>query len=247
MQKIRSTIFVIWMYSTMFIIGVCALPVLLFPYQYALYIFRFWLRLVMGGAEILCGLKLKIEGLENIPKTEFFIASKHHSMVDVLIPWLIFNRLAIILKKELSYLPVFGWYAVKLKNIVIDRSAGMRSLKNMLHLAKQRTKEGRSILIFPEGTRVAPGENKGYKPGVYALYQGLGACCLPIAHNAGLYWPRKGITKKSGQIIVRILPPILPYLSRKEFMRTLEQEIETHSLALLPDTKNIEKNHIIEN
>jgi len=154
-------------------------------------------------------------------------------MVDVLWPWLYCSSPALIFKKELAVLPVFGWYALKLQNVMVDRGGHARALRNMLRRCRQLIARGRQIFIFPEGTRTLPGQHVDYKPGVAALYLHLDTPCVPVALNSGLHWPAHGLVRTPGTITVRILPPIAPGLTRKAFMATLEECIESASDKLL--------------
>jgi 1-acyl-sn-glycerol-3-phosphate acyltransferase len=233
MNKIRGALFLFWMVGWMLILGVLCLPFLVLPASWTLWPLRLWLALVFFGARFLVGIKIEVRGRENIPDGAALLASKHQSMADVLVPWQLFSFPAIILKQELSWLPVFGWYAMKLKNVAIDRKAGAKALRKMLAQTRALAGAGRQLLIFPEGTRVEPGGKAGYKPGVAAMYKEMQAPCLPIALNSGLYWPAHGLNFKPGTIIVQILPAIAPGLDRKTFMKELETRIETATNELI--------------
>jgi 1-acyl-sn-glycerol-3-phosphate acyltransferase len=133
------------------------------------------------------------------------------------------------LKQELIRLPVLGWYLRLAGNIPIDRSAGFRSLKIMLPAAQQAVAAGAQIVVFPEGTRTAPGQHRPYQPGVAALYQRLALPVVPVALNSGLLWGREKFLKYPGTITLQVLPPIPPGLDRRAFMQLLEERIETAS------------------
>jgi len=148
--------------------------------------------------------------------------------------WQILDDPAIILKKELAFLPFFGWYAMKLKNIKVDRAAASKALRDMLKQARQRAGEGRQVVIFPQGTRLKPGEAESYKPGVAGLYAAMKVPCTPVALNSGLYWPPRGFVRRPGTIVIEFLPAIEPGLPRDQFMAELEARIETASAALPP-------------
>lgn len=154
-------------------------------------------------------------------------------MFETIAHWGFLPDPAIILKKSLIYLPFFGQYALKLRNIVLDRKGYAAALKQMLKDAKARANEGRQVLIFPEGTRAEPGAAPDYKPGVAALYKGLGLPCTPVALTSGVHWPAHGFIRKPGTIVVEFLPAIEPGLSREAFMAELEQRIETATNRLL--------------
>ncbi|MCP2669622.1 1-acyl-sn-glycerol-3-phosphate acyltransferase [Maricaulaceae bacterium EIL42A08] len=230
---IGSIVFVIWMYGLMVVMGIICLPALLGPRVWTKACARLWLSLVFGGLRVLCGIRYEVRGLEHLPKGGALVASKHQSMFETLAFWQILDDPAIILKKELSYLPFFGWYAMKLKNISVDRAAAAKALRAMLKQARERATEDRQVVIFPQGTRVEPGEAESHKPGVVGLYTSMKVPCVPVALNSGLYWPAHGLGRKPGTIIVEFLEPIEPGLPKAEFIATLEERIETASTALL--------------
>lgn len=233
MNTLRSIVFVIWMYGLMVVMGIVCSPSLLGPRSWARAVFGVWLKLVLGGLKRICGVDYEVRGREHIPAGGALIASKHQSMFETLAFWAILDDPAIILKKELSYLPFFGWYAMKLKNIKVDRAAGSKALRDMLKQARAKAEEGRQVVIFPQGTRLQPGVADTYKPGVVGLYSAMKVPCVPVALNSGLYWPASGVTRRPGTIIVEFLPPIAPGLDKKTFMTELETRIETASEALL--------------
>jgi len=219
----------------MAILGLLCSPLLLGPRSWVRGCFALYRHLVFAGLRVLCGIRFEVRGRENIPAGPALVASKHQSMFETLAFWHILPDPAIILKKELKYLPFFGWYAMKLKNVAIDRSAGASALKAMLRAARERAHEGRQVVIFPQGTRVEPGAPGSYKPGVAGLYGAMDVPCVPVALNSGLYWPPSGFIRKPGTIIIEFLEPIPAGLPRARFMEQLESRIETASLALLPD------------
>ncbi|XBQ14862.1 MAG: lysophospholipid acyltransferase family protein [Oceanicaulis sp.] len=235
MNTLRSAIFVVFTYGLMVVLGILFSPALLGPRSWVKACFRFYLDLVFGALKLLCGVDYEVRGAEHMPKGGALVASKHQSMFETLAFWRILDDPAIILKKELSYLPFFGWYAMKLKNIAVDRGAGSKALKDMLRQARERASEGRQVVIFPQGTRLVPGAAEVYKPGVMGLYSAMKVPCVPVALNSGLYWPAHGITRKPGRIVVEFLPPIEPGLDKKRFMAELETRIETASDALLAE------------
>ncbi|MFC4725554.1 lysophospholipid acyltransferase family protein [Glycocaulis abyssi] len=233
MHVIGSAIFTVWMYGLMAVMGLVCSPLLLGPRSWARGCFAVYRWLVFGGLRVLCGIRFEVRGAEHIPSGPALIASKHQSMFETLAFWHILPDPAIILKKELKYLPFFGWYAMKLKNVAVDRSAGASALKAMLRAARERAHEGRQIVIFPQGTRVQPGAPESYKPGVAGLYGAMEVPCVPVALNSGLYWPPSGFVRRPGTIIIEFLPPIPAGLPRARFMEELETRIETASAALL--------------
>lgn len=236
MAWIGSIVFVVWMYGLMAVLGIVFAPTLLGPRSWTRRAFRVYLALVFGGLHVLCGIRYVVRGREHMSTGGALVASKHQSMFETLAFWAILPDPAIILKKELAFLPVFGWYAMKLKNIKVDRSAGAKALRDMLKQARERASEGRQVVIFPQGTRLEPGETDTYKPGVAGLYSAMKVPCVPVALNSGLYWPAHGMVRRPGTIVVEFLPAIEPGLPRDAFMAELETRIETASSALLAET-----------
>lgn len=232
MTLIRSLIFIVWMYGLMVVMGIAGIWLLLFPRAWSRIFFRLYLVLIFGGLRLICGLRYEVEGREHLPQGGVLIASKHQSMFETLAYWQILDDPAIILKKELAWLPFFGWFAQKLGNIVVDRGAAAKALRKMLTDARKRASEGRQILIFPEGTRTAPGARVAYKPGVAGLYSAMNVPCVPAALDSGFFWQGRGLLRRPGCITVRFLPPIEPGLPRDEFMSLLENRIETASADL---------------
>jgi 1-acyl-sn-glycerol-3-phosphate acyltransferase len=174
----------------------------------------------------------RIVGAEHLPATPAIYASKHQSAWETLFLSRYLNFPAFVLKKELLSIPLFGWFLKRSGMIAVDRKAGASALRQMARQATATLESGRSILIFPEGTRVAPGDSRPYQPGVAALYTQQKVQVVPVALNSGLFWGRRAFVKKPGTIVVEILPPIQPGLDRKAFMPELESRIETAARAL---------------
>jgi 1-acyl-sn-glycerol-3-phosphate acyltransferase len=232
---LRSLVFSFWMYGLLILMGLICLPLLAGPRNWVQAVVKLWIRLVLWGLKIFCGVVLRIEGKEFLPKGGALIACKHQAMVDVLWPWLVCPSPALIFKKELSLLPIFGWYVMKLGNVMVDRGGHATALRSMVRRARDLAEQGRQIIIFPEGTRGAPGQKLPYKPGVAALYLQMDVPCVPVALNSGLHWPAHGLIRTPGEITIRILPPIAPGLKRKAFMQELQTRIDEESKALLLD------------
>jgi len=159
------------------------------------------------------------------------VAAKHMSMWDTMALYLALDAPATVLKRELLYIPFYGWFLWKATAIAIDRSAGASALRKMSNAAQSVLREGRPILIFPEGTRKKPGAVPDYKPGVAGLYSMLGVECVPVALNSGVYWT--GFRKRPGTIVLEFLGPIPPGMKRPAFMAELEARIETATSRLL--------------
>ncbi|MBV9687723.1 MAG: 1-acyl-sn-glycerol-3-phosphate acyltransferase [Alphaproteobacteria bacterium] len=214
-------------------IGTLGLPFLLAPRAMAMRFGRFWAKSVLVLLKLIVGLSHEIRGLERIPRGGCIIAMKHQSAWDTLILPVVLGDPAVVLKRELLLLPFFGWYAARAGSIAIDRRAGAGALRRMLAQARPVAVSGRPIVIFPEGTRVAPGERRSYQPGVAALYQALALPMVPAAVNSGLYWGRRSFLKRKGRIILEFLEPIPPGRTRPRLMAELERRIETATGALL--------------
>ena len=192
----------------------------------------YWAKGVLWLTRITAGIRFEVRGAENLPDGPMLIACKHQSAWDTLIWHVIARDPAIVMKAELLAIPVYGWYCRKAKMIAIDRDAGPSALRKMVGAAREAVEAGRPVIIFPQGTRVAPGAVAPYLPGSAALYGALGVPCVPVALNSGLFWPRDGWARRAGTIVLEYLPPIAPGLRRREFMATLEERIETASARL---------------
>jgi len=234
MTLIRSLLYMLWFWAVSAAMTIACLPLLLGPRRWIVPAAELWVRMLFWGARVICGLSWEVRGREHIPAGPALLAGKHLSMWDTMAVFLVVKDPAIILKRELLWVPLYGGYAMKLRMISIDRSAAATALRAMVVQAKARIAEGRSIVIFPEGTRVAPGTRGDYKPGVAALYRQLDVPCVPFAHNSGVYWARKGPIRRPGTIVLEFLPPIAPGMKREAFMARLEADIETAAQRLLP-------------
>ncbi|MGE4372351.1 MAG: lysophospholipid acyltransferase family protein [Xanthobacter sp.] len=235
MTVLRSLLFQIAFYLATLFYMLLFLPLLPFLSRHALHRsgVRLWLNTTAFLLRMLCGVREDISGLENMPEGPLLIAAKHQSAWETIALLKLFRDPAFILKRELMQIPIFGWYLKKMGMIPVDRSAGPSALRDMAKRARAAAEEGRQILIFPEGTRRAPGASPDYKPGAAYLYAILKAPCLPIALNSGLYWPRRALRRRPGTIRVDVLPVIPPGLTRTAFSTRLEHDIESASNRLL--------------
>ena len=175
---------------------------------------------------------MEVRGREHIAQGPVIYAMKHQSMLDTFVMHSIVKDPAFILKKELLKIPLYGRLCQGAGNIPIDRDMGLKSMKKMLHRSAEETKNGRPIIIFPEGSRAEPGEQHPYLSGIFGIYKHLKIPVVPIAVNTGLYWPRTG-DLKPGNYVIEFMDPIAPGLKKAEFMTTLEQMIEGASRKLL--------------
>lgn len=206
--------------------GTLCLPLLAAPRRWVTGVVRCWARFYLWAMAVVGGLRLDMAGRENLPDGPFILAAKHQSAWDTFVFLALFEAPAYVLKQELLKIPYYGWYSRASGHIAVDRSAGASALKKMVAQARAVAAEGRPIVIFPQGTRVPPGEDKPYLPGVTALYTGLGLPVVPVALNSGLFWGRKGLMKRGGTVSLRFGAPIPPGEDRKAFLKTLSGRIE---------------------
>ncbi len=215
------------------IVGAVGLPFLVAPRAAAMRFGRAWARSVLVLLRIIVGLDYQIRGLEHIPRGGCIIAMKHQSAWDALILPVVLGDPACVVKRELLFVPFYGWYAARAGSIAIDRKAGAGTLRRMVAAARPIAAQRRPIVIFPEGTRVAPGARLPYQPGVAALYRALALPLVPAAVNSGLFWGRRSFVKRPGRIVLEFLEPIPPGRSRRRLMAELEQRVESATAALL--------------
>jgi 1-acyl-sn-glycerol-3-phosphate acyltransferase len=189
--------------------------------------------------KVICGTHFEVRGREKIPAGACLVVSKHQSAWDTfaLIP--LFSDPAVILKDELKWIPIYGWFILKFEHIRVQRARAAAALRQMVHDARTCAGQGRQILIFPEGTRVIPGAAPDYKPGYLALYSGLNVPCVPVALNSGLFWPRRSLVRYPGTIVVEILDPLPPGLSRDEVRLRVEDAIEAASNRLIDEATTL--------
>lgn len=233
MIALRSYLYVLLFYLWTALVAVGCTPILLGPTRWTLVMFHFWGRGVTALLAV-CGIKVEVRGREHIPTGAALVAPKHLCMLDVFAQFAVLPASVFVMKKELNWIPWFGWYAAKVGAIDIDRGGGASALKKMVAEAKALFAKGRQVVIFPEGHRGTPGQAGDYKPGVAALYRELDVPVHPVATNSGVHWPAHGFIRRPGTIVFEYLEPIPPGLKRAEFMRILEERIETASNRLLP-------------
>ena len=235
MRLIRSLLFVVWLYGSIFVMGLIGMPAAAFSRRAAQAVCPMWARIVMFGARWIMGIRWQLRHGERFPDKPVLIAMKHHSMMDTIVPFLFIKPVpCFVLKQELLQMPVFGWYARRAGMIAIDRDGHMKALKQMVAEAREQLAAGRSIIIFPEGTRQDLGAAPDYKPGVAAIYGLLGVDCVPVALDTGAVWPAHGVLRQPGLATFDVLEPIESGLKRGPFMERLEAQIEqgTNTLPL---------------
>ena len=245
MIVVRSFIYQVLFHLWTSIVAIFGLPALILPRAVVWAISPLW---SVGSFAILRSItKLghRLEGTENIAANPVIYASKHQSAWDTMIYPHVLRNPIVVLKKELLSIPFYGWYLKKYGSISIDRSGGAKALRAMVQDARDAIDAGRPIVVFPEGTRTAPGEHVKYQSGVAALYRELGVPVVPVALNSGLFWRRRSYIRKPGTIVIRFLPAIPPGLDRKTFMARLETAIEDAQAELVGNqTENPPDTHI---
>lgn len=233
MLVIRSLVFNVVFYLNLIIQMLVQSPVYFFlPRKLAMKVLKNWCNSTNWLHKIIVGTHMEVRGVENIPEGGFIIAAKHQSLWDFYAILPLFEDPAYILKRELMWIPLFGWYVAKTRMIPINRGKRGRALKEMTKLAKVKVAEGRQILIYPEGTRRTPGAEPVYKYGVARMYSELNCPVLPIALNSGLYWPRRKFMRYPGTVRVNILKPIMPGMDEATFQAELQNRIENSCIEL---------------
>jgi 1-acyl-sn-glycerol-3-phosphate acyltransferase len=225
MRGLRALLFYIGFFGVTALLGLLGLPLLLTPRRWALRLGRLWARCVLFFLKAIVGLDGDVRGLDHIPSGPSIIAMKHQSAWDTLILPVILDDFAVVVKRELLFVPLYGWYAARAGSIAIDRKGGAGALRQMVSRARQDAAAGR------------PGQRLTYQPGVAALYQALRLPVVPAAVNSGLFWGRRSFMKRPGRITLAFFEPIPPGLPRREMMGELESRIEAATVVLECEAK----------
>ncbi|MEM9707830.1 MAG: lysophospholipid acyltransferase family protein [Pseudomonadota bacterium] len=230
-QWLRSLLFVITIYSAMAVLGLVFFIPTLFSRDWAFRACKTFCRFTLWSARWMVGIETEVRG--PVPTGEVMIASKHQSFLDIILIFLHVPRGKFIMKRELIWAPVIGQYALRLGCVPVDRGKrGVAIARMLADVAKNPDKAGQ-LIIYPQGTRVAPGDYRPYKAGTGALYEDIGQTCAMAATNVGLFWPRRGIWRKPGLAVVEFLEPVAPGMEKRAFMDHLENKIEARSNALM--------------
>src|SRR3954471_14164785 len=230
---LRSTLFNILYYISLTMLLIAAAPTMLMPRHGILFMAKTWGRTSLWLLRVICGTRVEWRGLEKLPKGGYIVAAKHHSTWETFALVPLFPDPTFIIKREIRWIPVFGWYTLRAEMIPVDRGAGSQALPALVERAKAAMHEGRQIVIFPEGTRRPAGAEPAYRFGVARLYAETGATCVPIALNSGLFWPRRKFLRHPGTVIVEVLDPIPPGLDARTFFDRLQNDIETATARLV--------------
>jgi 1-acyl-sn-glycerol-3-phosphate acyltransferase len=229
---LRSTFYLLLFSLWTALVAVICTPFLALPRRWTLGMFQVWGQGVVALLALV-GVRVEVRGREHIPAGAALVAPKHQCMLDVFAQFTWLPASAFVMKKELAWIPWFGWYGKKAGAIVIDREGSSKTMRQVIREGTERFSWGAQVVVFPEGHRQPIGAEPNYKPGIAALYRELDVPVYPVATNAGEHWSAKGLRLKPGLIVYEYLEPIPPGLKRAEFMRLLQDRIETASAALL--------------
>jgi 1-acyl-sn-glycerol-3-phosphate acyltransferase len=238
MLIVRSLLFNVAFYVNLVLWLILLVPGLLVPRRTFMRGVQVWAHSSLWLLRVLAGTRIEVRGREKIPPGGALVAAKHQSLWETFALLTLFDDPAFILKRELMWIPFFGWYTWKGGSIPVNRKAGSQALTQMTARAKEEARHGRQIIIFPEGTRRPAGAPPAYKYGVAHLYQNLGFPCIPVALNSGLYWPRRRFIRRPGTIRVEILDPMPPGLPREDFFKLMQERIEEASDRLLVEGRS---------
>ncbi|MBZ8132844.1 1-acyl-sn-glycerol-3-phosphate acyltransferase [Afifella sp. IM 167] len=229
----RTLLFNVVFYVNFAVQALLFSPFLLLPERYGTWVTKFWTASSLFWHRLITGIGEETKGLENIPQGACIVACKHQSTWETMRLVYMFDKPAYILKRELMWIPLLGWYLKKYGHIPVDRGSRSKALASIVVHARQRKATGYQILIFPEGTRRPPLAEPHYRYGVVHLYKELGLPVVPVALNAGLYWPRRSFAHVPGTVRVQVLPPIEPGLEPSAFAVRLEATLEEATNKLI--------------
>jgi 1-acyl-sn-glycerol-3-phosphate acyltransferase len=234
---IRSIVFNLLFYLNTLILLFFALPCFFLPYRAIIAVARTWGSINLVLLRVVANIHIEVRGAEKIPKGPLIVASKHQSAWETFALLPLFENPLFIVKRELEWIPIFGWLMIKGRMVPVNRSAGSRALIEMTERARAELADNRQLIIFPEGTRRPAGAEPRYKYGVAHLYAAEGVPCLPVALNSGLFWPRRSILRHPGTVVIEILDPIAPGLDEDVFFERLKNDIETATEKLIAEAK----------
>lgn len=232
-QWLRSLVFVGQMYLMMLVLAIIFTPFAMFSRAWVYHAVHAYCRWVRWTAAWMVGLKSEVRGV--VPTEEVLIAAKHQSFFDIIMIVSVVPKPKFIMKSSLRYAPILGWYALRMGCVPVDRGRRAEAIRQMVKGVTDGTSPAGQLIIYPQGTRVAPEDRRRYKVGTGVLYSETGQACVPAATNVGAFWRRTGIYRKPGLAVVEFLDPIAPGLEQREFMKQLEEVVETRSRALAID------------
>lgn len=230
---LRSLVFNVLFYLLLAFWVIVGIPTYVMPRWAILNVAKYWARSSVWLMRVICNTRVDYRGLEKIPDGPLIVVSKHQSTWETFALLQFFEQPLFIYKRELSWIPLFGWYLIKANMIGVDREGGMRSLMEMARRAPKEIRRGRQLIIFPEGTRTAVDAPPDYKTGVGQIYVNSHVPCLPVALNSGLFWPRRTFMRYPGTLVVQFLDLLPPDLPRREFVARVSSEIEDATKQLV--------------
>ena len=236
MILLRSVAFNVLFYLNTFLWLLAALPTFFLPYRAIIEVAKAWGRVSRTLLRVIAGTDFEIRGAEKIPRAPVIIAAKHQSAWETFALLPLFENPTFIIKRELQWIPIFGWFTIKGRMVPVDRGRGSKTLSDMTERARIELGRNRQLVIFPEGTRRPVGAEPRYKYGVAQLYVAEGVPCIPIALNSGLFWPRRSLLRRPGKILVEVLDPIPPGLDKEAFFARLQNDIETATARLVAES-----------
>ncbi len=226
MNAARSIVFMVFLALLTAVMGIFFAPALLLGPAVACQIVKAWAHIALGALYLVCGIRHRIEGPENLPAGAALVVANHQSMWETIALFSILRKPAIVFKQELLKVPVYGWWA-RASGVMLDREAGAKAIRALREETASRLARGQQIVIFPEGTRGAPGGLLPLMPGVAGVYLVAGVPVTPAVHNSGSFWRYPGFVKTPGVITLKILPAIPPGLARRVFMAKLEAALSS--------------------
>jgi 1-acyl-sn-glycerol-3-phosphate acyltransferase len=232
-QTLLSTVFILQMYLAMAVVAIVYFPYALLHRDGAVAACHAYCRWVCFSLRLICGLKTEVRG--TVPTGEMLIAPKHQSFLDIIMIYGALPRGKFVMKAILGWAPFLGWYAKRIGCIFVNRGKRGAAITKMLADVKSGASLPGQLIIYPQGTRVAPGDQRPYKIGTAVLYSQLQQPCIPVGANVGLFWPKRGILRHRGTAVVDFLPAIPPGLTNDAFMAELEARVETSSNALMAE------------
>lgn len=235
MLAFRSLLFNLVFYVNLIAFMLVGAPLALGPRIWAIRALQLWATTSLWWLKVIVGTRYEVRGREHIPQGPALVAGKHQSFWETFAILPLLDDPAMVMKRELFFVPLFGWWSAKFRMIGVDRSAGPSALKGLVARARAAIGLGRQVVVFPEGTRRAPDAPPDYKPGAAALYLKLAVPCTPFALNSGLYWPRRRSIRRPGTVVIEFLPPIPPGLDRKSFERALIAAVEPATARLVAE------------
>ena len=225
-----------WLYFFAFLVWTISVAIICLPLltsrRATVFAIRSWVRGIKTMARVICGITFRTEGRENIPSGPCIVAAQHQASFETYLMFLEFQSPVFVLKRELIFIPVIGWYMQRAGLVHVNRGAGASAMRKMLREAQAAVDTGHQVIIFPEGTRAKPGASVPFKPGIVSLYTHCDAPLIPMALNTGHFWGKTRILKRPGEIVFRYLPAMPRDLPREEMLAELRRRIDAASAEL---------------